>query len=239
MFNLTSLTPGVQTKTFYLGSRIEPKFGHSKRFQYYHRLSGQLQNETYVAVDVDTENNLWRVLELSRNDDANQWQGHDYALPRPKYATSLFRPLPNFSPLAQYEVMSGSIGSFNETQKHMFLPELDLVVQDMHSFIYGCELDPFVRVFNTRGIADRHWDLSDVLKETWNGKGKKDKRYPAIEMRTDRGSSFDGIKWRQDNSQLPRKEGIREDLLVPLTILASFRDRATKNDLRRSTKWCS
>lgn len=66
----------------------------------------------------------------------------------------------------------------------MFLPSLGLVVQNMYDLIYGCELDAFVRVFNSHAINSGEDNLHAILDELWNGKGKKDKRHQVIEMRT-------------------------------------------------------
>jgi hypothetical protein len=261
-FNIYSLTPGINSTDFYLGPTLETRPGDPDRsFIYYHRLSGRFLNGTFGAIDVDTENLLWRTIELNRNDDENQWlswESKQSPSGTGKKLADIYHPhTPITTNLRGRILNTGSFTKVDAHNKHMFFPDLGLAASHMYGFLNNYDLEPFLRVFNTRMLEANSYQeqhllngkttaVNDALESTWNAErdwSLKAQTRPEIEMRT---ASFGHGRLNGMLTMCVREEGatggngshegegegIREDLMVAFAVITVLRQRVYEMGVR-------
>src|SRR4051794_35030327 len=109
-------------------------------------------------------NHLWTIERINGTNDANKWQAEGNANADGKS----FPQLPEFQPLQKEMVNNGSFSWVSAQDMHMHIPELNLSIANMHSFIDDCQQEPFLRVFHTHGKPDQ--EAQSSLDKWWSQK---------------------------------------------------------------------
>lgn len=215
-FNISGLSHNQQNQIFYLASHLQPAYNTAAPFQHYYRLSGSA-NIPHLAVDVDLENRVWRVLRLNNSDEVNKFlagQNEEGS-----------RRVPLFQPVNEICVINGTFNKVSSSHKHMDIPELDLRIANMHGLIDTCEQEPFLRVYRTNNKTE---DVKKSIGDNfWSSKYDKD-----IVMRT---ASFGHGRQTLDmcvkeehvaqSSNGLVKNVMGDDLYVPMALITAHRLR--------------
>lgn len=181
----------------YLGPKTSSTKAGNKPFRYYHRVAGGGSIIGNIAVDIDFENNLWRVMKQNDTDLAhickpyllhNQTlnkpshmpkdkdlhiyigMSHDSKLPIPDSEPPKFPIEPTFRPIREDEMLSGAFSSVSPEQPHMFIPSLYLAIPNMYIFIHSCYIEPFMRVIDVSQLEHDKNEMKRVLESQWDGK---------------------------------------------------------------------
>ncbi|KAF4624813.1 hypothetical protein G7Y89_g13360 [Cudoniella acicularis] len=237
-FTFQSLTPNIKDSNFFLASHLEPVPDSNQPFQYYQRLSGGTPNTPNVAVDIDMQNNLWRIMSLNDTDIANNWTANAAKINTDIPGTSIleFPVLPTFKPINETLLRNGTFTPVSWTNIHMNIPELNLAIANMNGWYQMCDLEPFMRVFNTSGLAQESSEMSALLDAKWNGT-PNDK----VVMRTASfGHGRGGISMCIKEGDImdlaaeetPVNQGVQDEMLVPFALLAAVRMRVNETDFR-------
>lgn len=221
-FRIHSLSPSIQDETFYLGAHLNPQVNSTAPFQYYHRFGGTTRDHRDIAVDVDSERNSWRMLSLDGPDEANKWIA--------KTSTELnmgsYPKLPQFSSVTETEIHSGTFSHSTVSYQHMHIPEIDFMIGGIHDFLERCEYEPFLRVYSTAGLAKK--EMQQMANKSWSSRSED-----RLVMRT---ASFGHGRQRLDmcvregpiqptKPGYEHREGMADELLVPMAIIATLRLR--------------
>ncbi|OWP05007.1 hypothetical protein B2J93_577 [Marssonina coronariae] len=159
-FQAISTTHSHPPRNFYLADHVVPSTAdNTAPFQYFHRLSGAT-GATGMAVDVDLQNQQWRLLRLNSTDTANSWLAYDSKASPP----STFRgqiPFPTFTSFPtphETLVHSGSFGPAGANMRISGLgPGHEVEIFNMYAFIMQYKQEPFLRVFSgSEADADAH-----------------------------------------------------------------------------------
>jgi hypothetical protein len=223
-FSLHTYTLGGKDEKFYLGEHFRPLALSKEPFQHYYRLSGHMNNTGAVAVDVDFQNYQWRIMHLNQTDEANEWLGKSSVSEWPK----VVHHLPLLQPISEKRVRNGTYDNF--ISDHLQIPELGLGIQNMLKFLKRCDNEPFLRVFDTSKSKNKE-ELLQLMRRDWHDKNQED-----VVMRT---ASFGHGHQRLDMCMKETDESsghlassvMREELLVPFTIISALRLRAWETDL--------
>ncbi|TAQ91398.1 hypothetical protein B7494_g352 [Chlorociboria aeruginascens] len=222
VFNIHNpIRPQVENHEFHLASRLRPVMHSSQPFQYYERFSGSSSQTQHIAVDVDIKKGHWRMLKLNGPDLENEWMAD---------AFKSNKTLPEFSDISEELIKTGIFTGISPDNPHMTIPELDLVISNMHPFLYGCGQQPFLRVFNVAGkardegikMASKLWtnkyDESIVMRTASFGHGSQ-----RLDMCVKEGNIRDG-------SGEQNVEGMHDDLLIPMALISAARKRVEEMD---------
>jgi len=232
-FNFKSSSDSVKDQTMYLGSHVKPKTNNYESFQYYHRLSGSTPHTPHIAVDIDFYNNEWRIMELSGADEVNKWIAYDRVMPlKGQEGLAKLPVLWKFNPISEKRVMNGTFTNVDSKYKHMYIPELDLAIANMDSFISNYYLEPFIRIFNVFGLDD---DVADKMMDAeWNNKPNE-----RVVMRTAAfGHGRSGLSMCIKEGGMREwfgfegSDGILNERLVPFAIIATLRTRVNETGIR-------
>jgi hypothetical protein len=217
----------------------------SSPFQYYQRLSIErsveethphlnIPGDEYIAVDIDLQNQLYRVMHLNSTDVENEFLADGY-----KKSPS---NLPTFEPLLEDLIATGTFSKPTSNYKHMHIPKLNIAIANMYDFVDSCEQEPFIRVYQN---LDTYWDESEnetkrfaaTLNKQWDTKTAAPQEHELI-MRT---ASFGHGRQRLDMCILEEmgeddgklvSTGVYEHMFVPFAIIAASRRRAYETDSR-------
>ena len=222
-FNVHSILPyGSPDYKMYLASHFQPSVGQYVPFEYYYRLSGNMDPDRSIAIDVDLDAHVWRIIHLNDTDEANKWLGTE---PDGSSNTST-QTLPDLFPILEEITQSGTFSD----GPHGIIPELELAIQNLDSFVDSCFQEPFLRVFDTT-----YDNPEDLMQKKWDN--KKDSK---VLMRT---ASFGHGRQRLDMCMMERSftdnidSTVEEGLFVPFAIISAMRLRAWEKDLRDFQCW--
>jgi hypothetical protein len=257
-FDVKSLSSNIPAYDMYLGSHLKPVLkpvlgpgvkNNAKainHFEFYQRLSISRTIPTspddefqHLAIDVDIPNNLYRILKLNTSDTENEYLAYNYK----DSATEL----PTFHPVSEALISVGSFTAVSATQKHMFIPELNIGIANMHQFIHDYDQEPFVKIYQN---LSPYWRTSiaggpptllpaeqdsfrKTLNEPWDSKNPVPLDHQLI-MRT---ASFGHGRQRldmcvqEDGGEEGVSVGVYEDLWVPFAIMATFKQRMYEQSL--------
>jgi hypothetical protein len=176
-----------------------------------------------VAVDVDFQHQQWRIMHLNQTDETNKWLGESSMMRK----SSVSHYLPQLQPVSEKRAQ---YGKFDNISDHMQIPELGLGIQNLREFLKRCDNEPFLRVFDTSKSKNKE-ELVQMMRKDWHDKNQED-----VVMRT---ASFGHAHQRLDMcmKETDKSSGhlalsvMREELLVPFTIISALRLRAWETDL--------
>lgn len=234
-FQLRSFSDSVETQIFYLGSHLKPKLDSYEPFQYYHRLSGSTLYTPYIAVDVDFHTDKWRIIKLNESDSVNEWTAYkrNIAVKSRKGLAQLPSP-GKFHPISEEQLMNGTFTNVHPESKHMHIPELKLAIANLDGFFSNYQIEPFLRVFNTRGLDDD--EAKRMLDDPWDNLPNK-----RVVMRTaafGHGRSRlsmcikEGTLREMLSLTLDDGQGISNEMLVPFAIISALRNRVNETEIR-------
>ncbi|CAD6441217.1 97db6718-4911-40bf-8f10-bb48f66e51f3 [Sclerotinia trifoliorum] len=227
-YDLHSLNASIDDQTFYLAPVLAPEIDSNATYQYFHRFSGNTANMAHLTVDVDIDNGVWRWGSFDGPDERTKW-----------WATSRKndkQDLPIFDNITLTEHWNGTIKKNNG---HLWLPGYDVVIQGIERARKYCEVEPFIRVFDT--AQSSHAYLEELLVKEWDWSPEYD---PNIIMRT---ASFGHGRQRLDmcikEDFYLTEEGLEQELdgvsnpsIVPLAIVAAYRMRMSEKDMLDCSK---
>ncbi|KAH6683978.1 hypothetical protein B0J14DRAFT_465718 [Halenospora varia] len=237
-FTFQSLTKNVKDSTFYLANHLEPEPNTNNPFQYYQRLSGSTSTTPNIAIDIDMQHNLWRMISLNDTDIANNWTANAAKISSYVPGTKIlqFPVVPMFKPINETVIRNGTFTDVTDAAKHMHIPELGLSIANMYMFYQKCSLEPFMRVFNTSGLQGDTKGMASLLDSKWQGQ-YDDK----VVMRTasfGHGRQKLSMCGREGNvvdmgaQSVPVKEGMQDEMLVPFALMAAVRMRINETNYR-------
>lgn len=222
-FNFVSLSVPNKNHTFYLAARFHPKPASFERFQNYYRFGGLTNDGRNLAVDVDPGHQEWRLLLLSGPDSANKWLAQQSRTPG---------LLPQFPRLTQTVIRNGSFRSSYTYPRYIHIPELDFVLGNIYDFLYRCEYEPFIRVYNAHGLngserqalGDLPWSShSDrvIIRGASFGHGRK-----RLDMCLREGPIHMQTLEHTDKGE------VADELLVPFAIISALRHQIWETSRR-------
>lgn len=226
-FTLRSLDSSTEDLYFYLESHLLPQFNTQEPFRHYHRFGGANSEGENLAVDVDTEEQAWRMMSLSGQVESNQWLATNSRLLK----TGNPPTLPQFSNATEALIRRGTFGYKPEHSQHMHIPELDLMIGNLHDFLQRCEYEPFIRVYIVAGMDGK--GMQDMADKPWSSHSEN-----RIVMR---GASFGHRRLRLDmcvKEEPPmlgdeHRGGMPDELLVPMAIISTLRLRLWETSQRK------
>jgi hypothetical protein len=258
-FTVHSLSPNIPDYTIYLAPHLQavlvPDIGNTtngpNRGEYYHRLSitrpdpRSPTNLEHLAIDIDIPSHIWRILRLNATDSVNAYLATGYKSP------SSLTHLPTFYPVSETLISNGTFTHTSKQEKHMYIPELNIGITNMHSYIHSCDIEPFIKIFQN---LSPYWSTTSststpsllpadqakfmaALDEPWDSKKKLDDDHEVV-MRTasfGHGRQKLDICIREDGEMRSGEEvsvGVYEDLWVPFAILAAYRERGMETGSR-------
>jgi len=156
--------------------------------------------------------------------------------------------LPKFSPIEETLSGNGSFTKFSKSDPHLRINGLDLAIADMHGFFTSCYQEPFLRVFDMRGMSDTEgrkvldamWDNKPndkvVMRTASFGHGRQ-----KLSMCVKAGEVIESIKdkfGKEDRDDLAGLDsvddlpGIQDEMLIPFAIVAATRMRVKEAGIR-------
>ncbi|KAM3082204.1 hypothetical protein ACMFMG_004653 [Clarireedia jacksonii] len=217
-YNFQSIQWMAEDRSYYLAPTFEPKIESDDAYQYFYRFTGNTNSAGHIAVDVDYDNGVWRMLKLSDEDKESKWAavGH--------LTESLIGSMPRFQEISTTSMLNGTM-VFTSDGSHLIIPEMSFGVANLGASFDHRELEPFIRVFN---IAN--WSDDEAIKrmsEPWTNKFDRDVVMRTASFghgmqRTDmciREGSFPG-EWTQNV-----ESGVSDYLMVPFAVIAATRLR--------------
>ncbi|KAH8679580.1 hypothetical protein BGZ60DRAFT_524798 [Tricladium varicosporioides] len=237
-FTFQSLTKSVKDTTFYLANHLEPEPNTNNPFQYYQRLSGSTSTTPNIAIDIDMQHNLWRMMSLNDTDVANNWTANAAKISGYAPGTKILQlpVVPMFKPINETIIRNGTFTDVTNAARHMHIPELGLSIANMYMFYQKCSFEPFMRVFNTSGLQGDAKGMASLLDSKWQGQ-YDDK----VVMRTasfGHGRQKLSMCGKEGNAidlgaqSVPVKEGMQDEMLVPFALMAAVRMRINETDYR-------
>ncbi|KAJ8068472.1 hypothetical protein OCU04_004026 [Sclerotinia nivalis] len=222
-YDLRSLNASIDNQTFYLAPVLVPKIDSNETYQYFHRFSGNSANMAHFTVDVDVDNGVWRWGAFDGPDERTKW----WAASRKDDNEDL----PIFDNITLTEHWNGTIEKVNG---HLWLPDYDIIIQGIEDAREHCEIEPFIRVFDTAQTS--HAYLSKLLASKWNWNPEYNRN---VIMRT---ASFGHGRQRLDmcikedfyltEEGLEQEfEGVSNPSIVPLAIVAAYRMRMSEKNM--------
>ncbi|KAL3427936.1 hypothetical protein PVAG01_01445 [Phlyctema vagabunda] len=202
---------------FHLGQKMTPIPGTTQPFQFYKRFSSSSSSEMgrNIAIDVDTTNRSWRLLNLSSSDNANQWMALGSYLPWGK----LWPEPPMFEHIQETLVMNGSYTEPTEKSPHVRIPEVNLQMAYMYQFLEYCTNEPFLRVFNTAGKSEA--EIAQQVVERWSNEADDDVVMRTASFGHGRGKLTTCIKEKGDIGDSIFR--VSDDRFVALAIISALR----------------
>jgi hypothetical protein len=256
-FEVKSLSPNIPAYDLYLGSHLKPVLeegigstNNLHPFEFYQRLSISRLNPKspnfeleHLVVDVDIPSSLYRVLKLSKPDTENEYLAYNYK--------NSITDLPSFHPVSERIISNGTFTTVNATQRHMFIPKLNIGIANMHQFINSYDQEPFVKIYqNTSPYwrtaiaagpptvlpADQDAFLK-TLNEPWDSKKKLPINHQVIMRTASFGHGRQALDMcvREDGYVMDGKwvsEGVDEDLWIPFAIMVSWKQRMYEYSLK-------
>jgi hypothetical protein len=216
-------------------------------FEYYQRLSIDRpsppplsRDYEHIAIDIDIPSRLYRILHLNASNAENEYMalGHKSSL------TSLL----TFHPLEESIVSNGTFSKVTKEDKHMLIPELNIGIANMYSFIYdSIEQKSFIKIYQNQSPYWRSsapgaptslfpTDISlfnKTLNEPWDSK----KRPPVDHKVVMRTASFGHGRQRLDmcikedtdfKKGIEVSTGVSEKFWVPFAIMVAHRERMSE-----------
>jgi hypothetical protein len=167
-FRIRALDGKSKDQRFYLGSHLKPVYNSNETFQYYHRFTGNTNGNRHLAVDVDIQNRVWRVLSLSAPDLETKWLATGF--------NSKTLRLPKFSQINETGLWEGAFNTVNatrtergkEAKSYLYIPDLEYAIADFSEFLNRCEYEPFLRVYDTQGMETK--SIHELVTPGWTSK---------------------------------------------------------------------
>ncbi|PQE09442.1 hypothetical protein CJF31_00011703 [Rutstroemia sp. NJR-2017a BVV2] len=217
-YNFHSIDWTVEDHTYYLAHTFEPKVDSDDAYQYYYRFTGKTTNGGYLAVDIDYDNSVWRMLQLTGQDGAATWAAVGHS------TESLIGSMPRFQHVDTTPMLNGTI-LFTDDKSHLIIPEMSFGVANLGVSFDHREVEPFIRVFNIANWSED--EAIERMSEPWSNKFDRD-----IVMRT---ASFGHGRQRIDmcirEGPFPGEwtqnveSGVSDYLIVPFAVIAATRVR--------------
>jgi hypothetical protein len=191
----------------------------TEAFHTYHRMAGTLSPPIHLAVDFDLTHHLWRITYLIPSD--------------PTSNTPTILPNTTFTPYK-----NGTWTTTTTSSPHVFIPELNLHIPNMHYFTQNCVYQGFMKVYSTT------WNTELETKaqgdREWSDKNEKE-----VVMRTAAfGYSPSGLEVcaRRENYIVENggeeMRGLGEDVVVPLGLMAVLRlQMESEGKLKGGCSW--
>lgn len=231
-YTIRSLNASISDQTFYLAPIFEPQVDSDAPYQYFHRFSGSTASTANFAFDFDLDNWVYRLVKFDGPDERTKWLASGRKHHRDK--------LPIFDNVNQTEILNGTIEA--KSGSHLYLPQANLVIQGILDTHRHCEMEPFIRVWDTQGSKRME---AGLMQTYWNWDGKSNRN---IGMRT---ASFGHGRQRldmcvkEDNYFAPRwttvqeneeelqnkyqeNAGVSDWSILPLGMIASARMKASE-----------
>jgi len=239
----------------YLGSHLKPVLKQGAKsnanathhFEFYQRLSISRPNPAspddesqHLAIDVDIPNSLYRIMKLNKSDTVNEYLAYNYK----DSATNL----PTFHPVSEALISVGSFTAVSATQKHMFIPGLNIGIANMHQFIHDYDQEPFVKIYQN---LSPYWRTSiaggpptllpaeqDLFRKTLNEPWDSKNGVPLDHQLIMRTASFGHGRQRldmciqEDGGEKGVTVGVYKDMWVPFAIMASWKQRMYEQSLK-------
>jgi len=251
-FTVRSLSPNIAPYDMYLASHLDPVLvpgignttNTTNPFEYYQRLSINRpsppplsRDYEHIAIDIDIPSRLYRILHLNGSNAENEYMALGFK--------SSLTSLPTFHPLKETIISNGSFSKLTKEDKHMLIPELNIGIANMYSFIYGsAEQKPFIKIYQNQSP---YWhsfapgarpllfpmDISlfnKTLNEPWDSTKKLSIDHKLV-MRT---ASFGHGRQRLDmclkedtdfKKDIEVSKGVSEEFWVPFAIMVAYRER--------------
>ncbi|KAB8291786.1 hypothetical protein EYC80_006581 [Monilinia laxa] len=216
-YNIRSLDQSVHDQTFFLAPVFAPQADITAKYQYYHRFSGNTANTAHLAIDVDLENAIWRMMELDGPDERTKWA----AVGRKRDNAAL----PAFENVNQTVIYNGTI---EQLGPHLWIPDFMMLIQGIDDARQHCEIEPFIRVFDVQGAPIEYYE--SLIQPKWNWSPEWDEylmmrtaSFGLGRQRLDmcvRENNFRTFEFEED-----KYKGVSDISFVPLAIIASYRMR--------------
>lgn len=217
------MSPNVDAHDFYLATRFEPNFrSNASTFEYFYRLSGSTDRTKNVAIDVDIENRAWRLLKLNDTDVANKWLAYDFR--------NYDQYKPTFKPISYTVMEKGTFSDTTNANQHMHIHGLGMSIVNMYLFMDDRVQEPFLQVYDTRGLDDgraqalmaKKWSSESdgrvIMRTASFGHGRK-----RLDMCVKESEGY--VANTKDGLPMPHHwVGVDDRNLVPFAIVAAFRD---------------
>ncbi|KAH8786210.1 hypothetical protein BGZ57DRAFT_818243 [Hyaloscypha finlandica] len=254
-YEVKSLSPNIPSYDMYLGSHLKPILKQGAKsnanathhFEFYQRLSISRPNPAspddesqHLAIDVDIPNSLYRIMKLNKSDTVNEYLAYNYK----DSATNL----PTFHPVSEALISVGSFTAVSATQKHMFIPGLNIGIANMHQFIHDYDQEPFVKIYQN---LSPYWRTSiaggpptllpaeqDLFRKTLNEPWDSKNGVPLDHQLIMRTASFGHGRQRldmciqEDGGEKGVSVGVYKDMWVPFAIMASWKQRMYEQSLK-------
>jgi hypothetical protein len=231
-YNFHSIDWTVEDHTYYLAPTFEPKVDSDDAYQYYYRFTGNTTNGGYLAVDVDYDNSVWRMLQLNGRDGAATWAAVGHS------TESLIGSMPRFPKVDTTPMLNGTI-IFTDDKSHLIIPEMSFGVANLGLSFDHQEVEPFIRVFNIANWSED--EAIERMSEPWSNKFDRDvvmrtASFGHGRQRTDmciREGPFPG-EWTQNVDS-----GVSDYLIVPFAVIAATRVRLAETGSSDASKHSS
>lgn len=237
--------------TFYMFSRTKLKVQSEEPWQYYHRFTGGGDDGGWIAIDIDTLNNLWRTHYTSGPDESLIWDCESSKhYPNPKDALHPFPKLPLVT--ATHLLPGGKNGTWIDpppgpTYKARLthFPELKLWANGLADFLKRHDYEPFLRIFQDLSLEDgdelpKHW-LKRWSRKTQDDLVMRTASFGLGNQRLDmcvRGGDLGrDAQWAENNKQWEGglQMGVSEDALVAFAVISALRLRLLETGIREFT----
>lgn len=144
-------------------------------------------------------------MTLGGNDTTNEWLAYG----QKQVANEAFPFLPSLTSPSSFESRNGTFSTISKQNPHLQIPELELTIANMYSFMSYCHREPFVRVFDLSSLPSReiilHSDAEKLVDTEWTRKPHEREVMPT--------TSFGAGRQRLD--VCVRNEEVKEEDLVP------------------------
>ncbi|KAB8297969.1 hypothetical protein EYC80_001746 [Monilinia laxa] len=222
----------------------DPSSATRKPFEEHWRIMG-IYGGKPLYMDFDLLNHAWRINEGSINIDGNNSSSYFHGGQFSKSS------IPNFATAIQNLtlVRNGTWTPTNENNRHTVFPELKLHIPHWYLFDKNCVYQSFMRVFK-EGVGEEEFSRKEIGEQRgtkWKNWKKDSRREEVLRTASYGYGGHLGLEvcarrneymWSR-NGKMGREEGMGDDLLVPLGLMAVVRKsmREERGMLEYGCKW--
>jgi hypothetical protein len=232
-FRIRALDGKSKDQRFYLGNHLKPVYNSNQTFQYYHRFTGNMNGNRHLAVDVDIQNRVWRMLNLSAPNLETKWLATGF--------NSKTLRLPKFSQINETGLWEGVFNTVNatrtergkEAKRYLYIPDLEYVIADFPDFLNRCEYEPFLRVYDTQGMETK--SIHELVNRGWTNKDESGS-FREVMRTASFGHGRHGLEtclhMESFGTEQIDDEWYAPSIIVPLAIISSMRLRMWEMKVR-------
>jgi len=105
---------------------------------------------------------------------------------------------------------------------HVFMPELGLMITNLHFFTKNCQYQPYVAVFRTEGMKQK--DIDEQMDKKWESSSKDNVVMRTASFGHDGPVDMQVCAKREDNVGAGGTvtKGLGDDAIVPMGLLAAL-----------------